>query len=362
MALSRLATTLALEAAGDDDGDAILLLPMLGQSKRSRPSYHQYAELDLDNYTDEECFTLFRFNKEKIHRLFNVFQIPGTFTTTAGTTMPGLQAFVLVLRRLTYPNRHSNIAAMFGREIPELSMVFNTVIDYLYARYGHLLLDLDQPWLSPDNLRRLADSVHDKGAPLTNCWGFIDGTARPICRPTINQRAVFSGLPAENVCARCGHKRLHVIKFQSIMAPNGIIAHLFGPFEGSRHDAAMLAESNILDRMENTLGGFYVYGDPAYPIRRSIIAPFRGANLSPDQDNFNYEMSKVRQCVEWGFGDIVRNFAFLDFRKNLKLYLQPVGKYYAVGALLTNCRACLRGNSTSGYFEMEPPKLEDYVR
>ena len=76
--------------------------------------------------------------------------------------MPGLQAFVLVLRHLTYPNRYSDIAAMFGREIPELGMVFNTVIDYLFVRYGHLLLDLNQPWLSPDNLTRFADSVHDK--------------------------------------------------------------------------------------------------------------------------------------------------------------------------------------------------------
>ena len=91
-----------------------------------------------------------------------MFKIPETSTTRAVTTMPGLQAFVLVLRHLNYRNRYSDIAAMFEREIPELSMVFNIVIDYLFAQYGHLLLDLNQPWLSPDNLKRFADSVHDK--------------------------------------------------------------------------------------------------------------------------------------------------------------------------------------------------------
>ena len=120
------------------------------------------SDLNLDNYTDEECFTLFRFNQEEIRRLLNVFKIPETSTTRNGTTMTGLQDFVLVLCRLNYRNRYSDIAAMFGREIPELSMVFNTVINYLFAQYGHLLLDLNQPWLSHDNLRRFADSVHDK--------------------------------------------------------------------------------------------------------------------------------------------------------------------------------------------------------
>ena len=108
----------------------------------------------------------------------------------------------------------------------------------------------------------------------------------------------------------------------------------FGPFEGSRHDAAMVAERKTLEHTQTAISGFCVYGDPAYPTRRSIIAPFKGANLSPDQDDFNYQMSNVRQYAEWGFGDTVRNFAFLDFKKNQKLYLQPVG-----GVLRTKCRA-----------------------
>ena len=103
----------------------------------------------------------------------------------------------------------------FSGQIPELSVIFNLVIEYLYDRYGHLLQDLNQTWSSAENLRLLADAVHAKGAPLQNCWGVIDGTARPICRPIRNQKVVFSG-----------HKRTHVIKFQSIMAPNGLIAHL----------------------------------------------------------------------------------------------------------------------------------------
>ena len=34
------------------------------------------------------------------------------------------------------------------------------------------------------------------------------------------------------------------------------------------------------------------------------------------------------------------------FQKNMKIFLQPVGKYYLVGSLLINCHTCLHGSLT----------------
>ena len=34
-----------------------------------------------------------------------------------------------------------------------------------------------------ENMQTWLDSIHAKVAPLHNCWGFIDGTVRPIFRP-----------------------------------------------------------------------------------------------------------------------------------------------------------------------------------
>ncbi|CAH2017613.1 unnamed protein product [Acanthoscelides obtectus] len=34
-------------------------------------------------------------------------------------------------------------------------------------------------------------AIHNKGAPMNTCWGFIDGTARKICRPSENQEVLF---------------------------------------------------------------------------------------------------------------------------------------------------------------------------
>ena len=46
-----------------------------------------------------------------------------------------------------------------------------------------------------------------------------------------------------------GHKRVHAIKFQFLVAPTGLIANLCGPVEGRRHDSGMLADSVLLPQL-----------------------------------------------------------------------------------------------------------------
>ncbi|KAK3715350.1 hypothetical protein QZH41_010172 [Actinostola sp. cb2023] len=151
----------------------------------------------------------------------------------------------------------------------------------------------------------------------------------------------------------------------SVQAPNGIVAHMYGPIEGRRHDAFMLGVSGLSDKLQRFVKPngepYVIYGDPAYGLTGNILAPFRGARFSDDEHEFNARMSNVRVSVEWGFGKICQNFAFLDFKKNLKVLLQPVGKYYLVASFLTNCHTCLYGSQTSTYFNIVPPSLETYL-
>ena len=84
-----------------------------------------------------------------------------------------------------------------------------------------------------------ADAISDIGGPLPNCWGFIDGTVRPICRPSVIQNIVYSG-----------HKRVHGLKFKSVVIPNGLIANMYAPIEAKRHDSAMLRISELLPKLE----------------------------------------------------------------------------------------------------------------
>ena len=92
----------------------------------------------------------------------------------------------------------------------------------------------NQQWLSPNNLQIFADAIHDKGAPLENYCGFVDKTVRPIYRPIENQRIVYNG-----------HKKVHTIKSQSLVAPSDLMANLFGPVEGRTQPAIVCSKSTI---------------------------------------------------------------------------------------------------------------------
>lgn len=131
--------------------------------------------------------------------------------------------------------------------------------------------------------------------------------------------------------------------------------------ESVRHDAGKLRMSSLLEVLEqywysSTGQPLCIYGDLAYPIRVQLQLPYRGARLSNDEQFFNASMSTVRTAVELGFGDITSYFAFLDFKRNLKIGLSPVC------ALLRNAITCLYGFSTGSYFDVQPPTLEEYFQ
>ena len=128
----------------------------------------------------------------------------------------------------------------------------------------------------------------------------------------------------------------------------------------------MLAVSGLYDDLENfafcPVGReMCLYGDPAYPLRIHLQAPFRVGVLTRQMEIFNEKVSAGRASVEWLFADI-NYFKFLDFTKNLRIGLSQVGKMYIVCAILRNALTCLYSNTATEYFGVDPPSLQDYFR
>ena len=99
-----------------------------------------------------------------------------------------------------------------------------------------------------------------------------------------------------------------------------------------------------------------IYGDPAYPLRIHLQAPFRNRVLTPQMLAYNSSMSAVRTAVEWLFGHVINYFKCF----NLKIGLSQVGKMYIVCSIMQNALTCLYGNGTSQFFDLDPPSVEDY--
>ena len=152
-----------------------------------------------------ECYTEFRVEKWHIPLLADRLQIPPTFQCPQRSVCDGIKGLCMLLKRLAYPCRYSD-------------MITNTVLEYIYDRHSHRLAQWNNQVMDPNHLQQYADAISAKGTPLDNCFGFVDGTVRPISCPGQHQRAVYNG-----------HKRVHALKFQSLALPNGIIGNLYGP-------------------------------------------------------------------------------------------------------------------------------------
>ena len=59
----------------------------------------------------------------------------------------------MLLRRTAYPCRYSDLIPRFGRPVPELSMITNCVVDYLYDNRGHRLTQWNHQIMSPPLLQ-----------------------------------------------------------------------------------------------------------------------------------------------------------------------------------------------------------------
>lgn len=106
----------------------------------------------------------------------------------------GLEGLCILLQRLAYPNRLVDLKSTFGLLSPFLSLIISRVMKIILNSNGYLLSNLQNLlWLTEDRLRIYAEAIHMTGVFLENCWGFINGTARPICRPMLNQQNYFSG-------------------------------------------------------------------------------------------------------------------------------------------------------------------------
>ncbi|CAB3992426.1 Hypothetical predicted protein, partial [Paramuricea clavata] len=198
----------------------------------------------------------FRFKKHEVPVLARAMGVPGRFTCPQGTICDGMEALCMRLRRFCYPCRYSDLVSMFGRPVPELSMITNQVVDFIYDQHAHRLTQWNEQLLSPQCLRRYAEAV------------------APVCSH------VYAGTEAK------------------ILTVKGLLT--------------ALEERAFVDCQP-----MCVYGDPAYPLRIHLQAPYRNRPyITPQMEAFNNSMSTVHVAVEWLFGDIINYLKFLDFKKN----------------------------------------------
>ena len=154
-----------------------------------------------------------------------------------------LEALVLTCARLHSSEDQWALATKYSHPQSAISEITHKVVSYIIQEWDHLLqFDTDQMF-SPELLTRYAAALHTHGTPTRSVVGFLDCTIRTTCRPSVSETLMYTG-----------YKKCHGMKFQGITVPNGMIAHLAGPYRAPQNGAGVLADSRLLELMrEHTI-------------------------------------------------------------------------------------------------------------
>ena len=87
----------------------------------------------------------------------------------------------MLLKRFAYPCWLSDIIHRFGRVVPEIrSMITTHFQEGLYNNHHSKITEWNNHLLSRDKLEIYSNGIAGKRAALSHCFGFVDGTMRPI--------------------------------------------------------------------------------------------------------------------------------------------------------------------------------------
>jgi len=297
-----------------------------------------------------------RFYRDDIIDIVIALRLPDVIVTQSGDKIWSVEALCLVLYRLSSPSKLSRMSSVFHRSLAAISRIINYTLFWIMEHW-HKVLEWDAHRLTPAKLEECAQwcSLRTRGLGH-NVFGFIDGTCRPICKPSVGQEGQYNS-----------RKKQHTLNYQGVVATDGILIHLSEAFDGTHNDIEMfnltgmdrLLEEHAYDTQRRPLA---IFGDSAYQPGAHVIVKYDECPAMPDHEaQYNIAMNAQRTSIEWAFGEITRYFNALNYRRQQQLLKSPVEYHYRTMAIMTNIRTCIYGNQISSHFRSVPPTLSEYL-
>lgn len=311
--------------------------------------------LDLSAISKSDCKQFYRFDQDELRLIVPKLPFPEYIITPSGDKAHIIEAFCIVIRRLSSSSTMSTYVKDFGRSQGSLCRIMIYMTHLLLERVGSSVFFY--PVTLPQILRYL-EAFRRKGVPH-NCpiISCLDNKKQYSCKPTHNQKSQYNRF-----------KKGHGPKHQTLDAPDGLILHQFAG-DGRPGDGYIARESGLAEfwRQHPILQEFRILADSAYGNNTVFVSLYkrrRGeAALPLNRRIFNKTMAPVRTVgVEDDYSLLVTNWVLLDHKKAMKMEKSPIIAYWTLGVWLTNLLTCTHeGNQVSEYFDCPPPTVDEFM-
>lgn len=343
----------SLETLGVDD--AWEILAVIGAFRHIDMPIIPNIRLNLNDLSQSDCKKFYRFDQDELRRILPLLPFPDYIITPERDKAHIIEAFCLVIRRLSSRSPMTNYCREFGRTQGSLCRIMIYMSHLLLERVGSSVFFYP---LTLDQIERYRDAFIRRGAPETlNIALVIDNKKQFTCKPTHNQKSQYNR-----------YKKGHGPKHQTLDAPDGLVIHQYAG-DGRPGDGYIARHSGLPEfwRAHPILRHYRILADSAYANNTVFVSLYkrrRGEAVLPVLRRlFNKSLAPVRTVgVEDDYSLLVANWAFLDNKKSMKMEKSPVIAYWTLGVWLTNLLTCTHGrNQVSDYFDCMPPSLEEFA-
>jgi hypothetical protein len=212
------------------------------------PPVNKNGVIDFDTFDGPLAREYLGYDFDHLKPLFTALRFParlkvgGNIDPSKNFFVCGKLAFLFMLYRVKNREKLTLSQELWGYQYSVLSRVFRAAEKYLVDTHGHLLEDLAffVPSFAIYNTviqRRITknrDVVPPEGR---RCVGFLDRTSVGIARP--------EGDWAHQQLYWNKKSKMHCLAYQSLIAPDGMIMHFWGPIAGRHNDNLLLGNSDI---------------------------------------------------------------------------------------------------------------------
>ncbi|XP_063813178.1 putative nuclease HARBI1 [Pseudophryne corroboree] len=249
------------------------------------------------------------------------------------TAIPALTQFLAVLHFLATGSHQHVVGDLVGMSQGQFSKVLRRVSQAFLTRVKQFI---SMP-LDVGALAVVKQQFQEGGSRFPHVIGVVDGTHVAIVAPRHNEE-IFRN-----------RKLFHSLNVMVVCGPSLQILSLNAKFPGNSHDAHVIRQSGIWQRLRTMEGqDMWLLGDRGYACTPWLMTPYSKPRPGP-QTAFISALTATRQLVERTFGVLKGHFRVLHRTGGDIMYSpEMVSKIVVLCAILHRCKESRRASTHGG--------------